>query len=73
MDLGLILFVVILDLTFFGPRLSDPMDQIYTSPLRFLWSLGADLTVIGYSGLVIQQPLSFFLLIFDFHIVRFFS
>jgi hypothetical protein len=43
-------------------RCSDPMDQICTSPLRFLWSLGTDLTIIGYLGLVIQRPLSFFLL-----------
>jgi hypothetical protein len=43
-----------LDPTTLDPRCSDPIDQICTSPLRFLWSLGTDLMVIGYSGLVIQ-------------------
>jgi hypothetical protein len=54
MALGLILFTVILDPMVVGPRRSDPMDQICTSPLCFLWSLDSDLTDIGYSGLVIQ-------------------
>jgi hypothetical protein len=66
MALGLILFAVILDLTAVGPRCSDPTDQICTSPLRFLWSLDSDLTDIGYSGLVIQRPLSLLLLSFGF-------
>jgi hypothetical protein len=51
---GLTFVHLFLDPTNVDPRCSDPTDQICTSPLCFLWSLGIDLTVIGYSGLVIQ-------------------
>jgi hypothetical protein len=70
MALGLILFAVILDPTIVGPRHSDPTNQICTSPLRFLRSLDSDLTNIGYSGLVIQQPLSLLLAWKNFYVSK---
>jgi hypothetical protein len=51
---GLTFVHLFMDPTTVDPRCSDPMDQICTSPLCFLWSLDIDLMVIGYSGLVIQ-------------------
>jgi hypothetical protein len=44
---GLTFVHLFLDPTTVDPRCSDPMDQICTSPLRFLWSLGVDLTSSG--------------------------
>jgi hypothetical protein len=63
---GLSFVHLFLDPTIVDPRHSDPMAQICTSPLCFLWSLDVDLMVIQYSELVIQQPLSFFLLSFRY-------
>jgi hypothetical protein len=44
---GLTFMHLFLDPTTVDPRCSDPMDQICTSPLCFLWSLGIDLTSSG--------------------------
>jgi hypothetical protein len=62
MALGHYPLQVILDPMVVGPQCSYPMDQICTPPLHFLWSLDSDLMDIGFSGLVIQCPLSLLLL-----------
>jgi hypothetical protein len=45
---GLTFMHLFLDPMTVDPRHSDPADNICTSPMCFLWSLGIDLTIIGY-------------------------